>query len=210
MRTPAFPGAGDRRPPRNSWPTGVAWAVLEIRSESRADVAAVRAVHLAAFATPAEADLVDAIRAGPYALPRFSVVAVREGRVVGHALMSHAQLVHHEVERPVLVLAPLAVLPDERHRGTGTALMHECIGRADHAGEPLLLLVGHLGYYPRFGFVLAGRYGVRPPAPLSDAVLLARRLSGYRPAWRGQLRYPAFFEGVMADMERPPAPQLTI
>ncbi len=170
------------------------------------DAAAVHAVHLAAFPTAAEAELVASIRASGLYIPDFSIVAELEGRVVGHALMSHADLDHHGVRLPVLVLAPFAVHPASRGRGTGTALMHECLGRADHAGEPLVLLVGHPGYYPRFGFAPAGRYGIRPPEPMSDAVLLAKRLSGYDPTWRGQLRYPAAFEVVMDDLERPLPP----
>lgn len=180
--------------------------MLRIRSETEADASAVRAVHLAAFATAAEADLVEAIRTGARYQRRYAIVAEEQGVVVGHALMSHAELVQEGGVRPVLVLAPVAVLPAHRHRGAGTAMMHECIGRADHAGEPLVLLVGHPGYYPRFGFVPASRYGIVPPEPLPGSVLLARRLSGYDPGWRGRLRYPAPFDGVMADMERPPRP----
>lgn len=180
--------------------------MLRIRTETRRDAAAVRAVHLACFDTAAEADLVEAVRASERFLPDLSVVAETEDGVVGHALLSHADLVEEGRARPVLVLAPFAVDPQHQHRGAGTAMMHECIGRADHAGEPLILLVGHPGYYPRFGFVPAARYRVLPPEPLPEQVLLARKLTGYDPAWRGRLRYPAAFDLVMPDLQRPPRP----
>lgn len=180
--------------------------MLKIRSEREDDAAAVRGVHLAAFDTRAEADLVDTIRASRHYRPHFSIVAETGEGVVGHALLSYAELVDPAHARPVLVLAPLAVAPGSQRRGTGTALMHECIGRADHAGEPLILLVGHPGYYPRFGFTPASRYGITPPEPLPDAVFMARKLAGYDPTWRGRLRYPPAFDLVMSDLERPPAP----
>lgn len=180
--------------------------MLQIRSERQGDATGIRGVHLAAFETRAEADLVDAIRGSRHYQPRFSIVAETGDGIVGHALLSHAELVDRAHARPVLVLAPLAVVPRHQDRGAGTALMHECIGRADHAGEPLILLVGHPGYYPRFGFVPASRYGITPPEPLPDAVFMARRLAGYDPTWRGRLVYPPAFDLVMPDLERPPAP----
>ncbi|MEJ2292786.1 MAG: N-acetyltransferase [Deinococcales bacterium] len=180
--------------------------MLRIRSEAAGDVAGIRTVHRSAFATSAESELVDAIRASARFRPEYSVVAETDEGIVGHALLSHAELVAGDVARPVAVLAPIAVLPAYQYRGAGTAMMHECIGRADHAGEPLIVLVGHPGYYPRFGFVPASRYGITPPDPLPDAVFMARRLSGYDPAWRGRLVYPAAFDVVRQDLERPPGP----
>lgn len=180
--------------------------VLTIRSEAPGDAAGIRAVHLAAFDTPAEADLVERIRNSERYRPAFSILAVDDGEVVGHALLSYAELHHRDIARPVLVLAPLAVAPQRQHRGVGTALMHECIGRADHAGEPLIVLTGHPDYYPRFGFRPASRYGITPPEALPDEVFLARPLTGYQETFRGELRYPPAFDGVLADLADPPAP----
>lgn len=180
--------------------------MLRIRSERQEDASGIRRVHLASFKTAAEADLVDTIRASRHYRPRFSIVAEVGEAIVGHAMLSHAELVDGVTARPVLVLAPLAVAPPHQERGAGTAMMHECIGRADHAGEPMIVLVGHPGYYPRFGFVPASRYGITPPEPLPDAVFMARRLTGYEPSCRGRLVYPPAFDIVMPDLERPPAP----
>ena len=182
--------------------------MLRIRTEAVGDAAAIRSVHRTAFATSAEAQLVDAIRASTRYRADYSVVAEIDDGIVGHALLSHADLIAGAAVRPVAVLAPVAVLPSYRAHGAGTAMMHECIGRADHAGEPLILLVGHPGYYPRFGFVSASRYGITPPEPLPDAILLARRLSGYDPAWRGRLVYPPAFDVVRQDLERPVGPAM--
>jgi len=64
--------------------------MIEIREEQPADAPAVREVNELAFGQPAEADIVEAIRANcPEAL---SLVAVEEGAVVGHILFSLATI----------------------------------------------------------------------------------------------------------------------
>jgi len=64
--------------------------VVSVRLERAADVAAVRAIHVAAFPTDAEARLVDALREAGQAL--VSLVAEREGAILGHAIYSPVPL----------------------------------------------------------------------------------------------------------------------
>ena len=68
----------------------VAHSGMRIRSEEPTDIAKVRAVNLAAFDTPAEADLVDALRI--QATPVISLVAVVDDAIVGHILFSPVTL----------------------------------------------------------------------------------------------------------------------
>ncbi|TDU75013.1 hypothetical protein [Streptomyces sp. KS 21] len=85
-------------------------SVWRTRPETAADAAAVRSVNLAAFETPLEADLVDALRTDASWLPGLSYVAEGpEGSVTAHALLTRC-----EVDGvPALALAPVATLPDE-------------------------------------------------------------------------------------------------
>ncbi|MYR60174.1 GNAT family N-acetyltransferase, partial [Streptomyces sp. SID625] len=64
------------------------------RPETAADTAAVRGVDLAAFPTPAEADLVDALRADPTAwIDGLSLLATApDGTVTGHALLTRCHI----------------------------------------------------------------------------------------------------------------------
>lgn len=158
-----------------------------IRREAPGDAGAIRSVTAAAFArpgedVPAEAPLVDRLRADPAWIPELSLVALGpDGDVIGHLLCTRGTVtrgtgtgdaVTGDTDTgaaagpaPVLGLGPLSVRPDWQRRGVGKALMHAALGAADALGEPLVVLLGSTEYYPRFGFRLASEYGITPSTP---------------------------------------------
>ncbi|MGP4017264.1 GNAT family N-acetyltransferase [Saccharopolyspora sp. 5N708] len=163
-----------------------------IRRETPADVAAIRAVHSAAFAkttppgqVPVEVGLVDALRAGDAWLPELSLVAQRDGEIAGHVVCTRG----HVAETPVLALGPIGVPPQLQGQGVGAALMHAVLGGGDALGEPMVVLLGHLDYYPMFGFEPAETYGITPPVPDWGSHFQVRALASYRPSIRGEFRY---------------------
>ncbi|MFF5074126.1 GNAT family N-acetyltransferase [Micromonospora olivasterospora] len=170
-----------------------------IRRETGEDVAAIRAVHGAAFATadapgdvPVEVGLVDALRASDAWLPALSLVAIDpDGRVVGHVVCTRARVAGEPV---ALGLGPLGVLPAWQGRGVGSALTHAVLGAADALDEPLVVLLGHPDYYPRFGFRPAVDLGVTPPRPWGPRFFQARPLSAWRPSIRGEFAYAQPFD----------------
>jgi putative acetyltransferase len=93
-----------------------------------------------------------------------------------------------------LALGPLSVRPDWQRQGAGKALMHAVLGAADALHEPLVVLLGSTGYYPRFGFRLAGEYGITPRHPEWAEHFQVRTLTGYDPAVRGEFAYPEPFD----------------
>jgi putative acetyltransferase len=123
-----------------------------VRPEQAPDVAAVRAVNLAAFPTPAEADLVDALR--NQARPLVSLVAELDGEIVGHILFSPVTLDAQPALR-LMGLAPMAVRPSHQRRGIGAALLRAGLDRCREQGAQAVIVLGHPGYYPRFGFTPA-------------------------------------------------------
>jgi putative acetyltransferase len=167
-----------------------------VRRELAGDEAAIRAVTAAAFArpgegVPVEAPLVDWLRASPAWIPELSLVAVDpDGDVAGHVLCTRAAV----RATPVLGLGPLSVHPGRQLRGVGTALMHAVLGAADALGEPLVVLLGSTGYYPRFGFRLAAEYGITPQRPEWAQHFQARALTAYDPATRGEFAYAEPFD----------------
>ena len=175
-----------------------AWhrAGMLVRRELAGDEAAIRAVTAAAFArpgqdVPVEAPLVDWLRASSAWIPELSLVAVDPGGgVAGHVLCTRGTV----GAAGVLALGPLSVRPDLQRQGVGKALMHAVLGAADALGEPLVVLLGSTGYYPRFGFRLASEYGITPQRPEWAEHFQVRALTAYDPALRGEFAYPEPFD----------------
>ena len=61
---------------------------VNVRPETPRTLPRSPSVVAAAFGSPAEAELVDAIRASPGYVPELSLVAEVEGAVVGHVMVS--------------------------------------------------------------------------------------------------------------------------
>src|SRR5262245_65544758 len=97
-------------------------AVIEIRNETPNDCSAIREVNERAFGGPAEARLVDLLRAANKVL--ISLVALHENRVVGHILFSPVAVVGAPEKLRAVGLARRSVLPELRNRGMGWRLVH--------------------------------------------------------------------------------------
>jgi putative acetyltransferase len=108
---------------------------------------------MAAFPTPAEAELVEAlVREGDAAI---SLVAVRQGEIVGHILFSRMQVSADGRDCRALGLAPVGVLPGYQGGGIGKGLIEAALAIARATGEELVFLLGEPDYYARFGFSAA-------------------------------------------------------
>ena len=167
-------------------------AGLTIRPETGRDHEAIANVTAAAFGKQREARIVDAIRSSAGFVPELSLVAELERVVVGHVMLSYVEL--GEDSRRVLELGPMSVSPEQQRNGIGSALVEEALRRSDDRGEPLVLVLGHPTYYPRFGFRPASELGIAPPEPeIRDEVFMAVPLRAYDPSLRGRVVLPPAF-----------------
>jgi putative acetyltransferase len=160
---------------------------MEIRPETEADHAAVAAVTAAAFGQQDEARLVEAIRASDEWVPDLTLVAEDDGRIAGHVMYSYSAL--EGSDTPLLQLSPLSVVPARQNQGIGAALTRESLLLAEERGEPLVLVLGHPTYYPRFGFRPASELGLLPPNPEWEPAFMAAPLSAYDPLLRGRVTF---------------------
>jgi putative acetyltransferase len=170
---------------------------VDIRAERPGEEDLVRAINASAFARPDEALIPELIRGTDRWIEGGSLVAVDAGgRLVGHLLLSEGDLVAaNGALRRIWMVGPVAVLPEVQRRGVGSALMHAAIALATERLEPILVLLGHPTYYPRFGFESARSTGIEPPQPWSDPAWMALRL----PAWTPDLRGVAHFAPAFHD-----------
>ncbi len=118
-----------------------------VRAPKPKDFPAIHAVEAAAFGREDEALLVEAVRAEAAAL--IELVAEEEGQIVGHILFSRMTC---EPVRRMAGLAPVAVLPDAQGRGWGQVLCRAGIDELRRMGAEAVVVLGHVDYYPRFGF----------------------------------------------------------
>jgi putative acetyltransferase len=166
-----------------------------IRRECPDDIAAIRDVHRAAFASdgePMEVRLVDALRESDAWIPALSWVAELDGTVVGHVVSTRG----HVDDAPAVGLGPLGVRPELQGKGVGSALMYASIGAADALDEPLIALLGAPEYYGRFGFVAGTRCAIQPPDSNWGVHFQVRTLTAWRPSVSGTFQYAAPFSTV--------------
>ncbi|MDR1294771.1 MAG: N-acetyltransferase [Bifidobacteriaceae bacterium] len=132
-----------------------------IRDETPRDIDAITVVTEMAFrdsGLPGERTeqyVVTALReAGALTI---SLVAKDAGRIAGHSAFSPAAI--SDGTTGWYTLGPVSVLPDRQRQGIGSALIRAGLDRLRAMGANGIVLVGHPGYYPRFGFVHRGNLG---------------------------------------------------
>jgi putative acetyltransferase len=131
---------------------------LKTRIEIPADGAAIRAIHLLAFKTTQEADLVDKLRNN--AAVSLSMVVEDAGAIIAHALFSPVVLGSGAAAIHGLGLGPVGVLPHLQKKGIGTQLIKNALEKVATDGWPFVVVLGALPYYTRFGFRPAREFGV--------------------------------------------------
>jgi len=172
--------------------------VLTIRPERPEDHDAIGAVVEAAFGSPAEALLVERIRASDGYRAELALVADLDGAVVGHVMISDAELHTPDAVRRLAMLSPLAVSPAHQKEGIGGELVGTACQLAADAGEALVVLEGSPVYYGRFGFEPSSTYGIDLPIPdwaPRDASQI-RWLGEVDPTMTGNVVYSSAFDGL--------------
>jgi putative acetyltransferase len=90
---------------------------LNIRTSTQADRIEIEKIHTQAFGEekgPEIADLVNGLFDDPSAMPFLSLVAVEDGRLIGHILYTSAVLTGTGPSASIRLLAPLASFPAPR------------------------------------------------------------------------------------------------
>lgn len=125
-----------------------------IRDETPGDRAIITQVTIAAFKTleisnQTEHFIIEALRkADALAV---SLVAEWDGEVVGHIAFSPVVL--SDGTPHWYGLGPVSVIPERQRVGIGSSLIREGLARLKAMKARGCCLVGHPGYYARFGFV---------------------------------------------------------
>lgn len=158
---------------------------MEIQPETPDLRQAVRNVHLDAFPSAIEADLVERLRRDGDAL--ISLVALDGEAVVGHVMFS-------PVTAPLkaLSLGPLAVMADRQRQGIGGRLVRDGLDRARTGGWDAVFVQGDPAYYRRFGFSVADAEGFA--SPYAGPYFMVLSLGTALPVRGGRIDYARAFD----------------
>ena len=139
---------------------------ITIRQETPSDYPAVFELVRSAFKNLEHSDnqeqfLVERLRKSKNFIPELSLVAEVEGEVVGYILLTKISIVDNgQLSGKSLALAPVAVLNEYQGMGIGGKLILEAHNRARDLGYESVILLGHEGYYPKFGYQKAELFGI--------------------------------------------------
>ena len=89
-------------------------------------------------------------------------------------------------------MAPISVLPEHQRQGIGGRLIRYGLDLLRNRGEHIVIVLGHPGYYPRFGFSCEKARALESPFP-PDAFMAMELNPGALDGVSGRVRYPAAF-----------------
>lgn len=162
--------------------------ILQIREAKDSEFNEVYRIESQAFGYEKEAELVKALLNDPTAEPTLSLLAFRDESAVGHILFTSVQLINTPERVSAYILAPLAVLPGVQNQGIGGKLIERGLEILSESGGELVFVLGHPGYYPRYGFQPAGVLGFTAPYPIPDIHANAWMVQELSPGIIGSVR----------------------
>jgi predicted N-acetyltransferase YhbS len=173
--------------------------MLKLRQEKPEDHAVVEALIEAAFAgvpysDQSEHQLVRRLRKSAAFIPELSIVAEWDGKIVGHVLLSRISIKNDQQSFTSLALAPVSVLPHYQKQGVGGQLIRHAHEVAADLGYGSVVLLGHAGYYPRFGYEPAAKYNIRLPFDVPpENCMVIELIKGSLQGVSGMVQYPSEF-----------------
>ena len=158
-----------------------------IREETKDDLVHIEAIHLAAFPSADESQLVAALRKNAKTL--LSLVAVVDGRPVGHILFSPVTL-DSTTSLRLMGLAPMAVLPELQRKGIGSALVEAGLKLCRESKVGAVAVLGHPEYYPKFGFENSRKFNLKSDYDVpEDVFMIAELENGFLKNRSGTISY---------------------
>jgi putative acetyltransferase len=169
--------------------------LIRVRREEPDDIPTIYHINERAFNQPAEAYLVDALRRNGAVI--LSLVAVDDDRIVGHILFSPVVIESENARCDAVGLAPMAVLPEYQGRGIGSMLVRRGLEELRAMGHEIVVVLGHPGFYPRFGFMPSRPHGITSTWDVPDDVFMVAELrEGALARCSGVVKYRHEFDAV--------------
>jgi len=116
--------------------------IIIIREETPLDVEGIREINEAAFNQPNEGRIADRIRES--CSESLSLVAVLDGKIIGHIFFSPVEIETKSGIIKGMRLAPMAVAPNCQNQGIGSKLVNEGLKIIREGKYPFVIVWGIL------------------------------------------------------------------
>ena len=123
------------------------------------------------------------LRKGSTAIDALSFAIKDDDKLVGSIQCWPVQIAGTKL----VLVGPVAVLPECQGKGIGHRLMYASLDAAKRLGEPAMVMIGDPEYYDRFGFSAAATGGWTLPGPWEARRLLARNAGAHHLPGTGML-----------------------
>lgn len=149
---------------------------IQIRPEHPADIDDIYELNTLVFEQENEARLVDQVRQGSHFIPELSLVAYSDDKIIGYILFSRITIANGDYHHTSLGLTSMVVHPFWQKQGIGSKLIAVGLQKAAELGYTDVFVFGHEFYFPKFGFLPAARWNIRPPFEVPTEVFMALEL----------------------------------
>ncbi|OQP67322.1 hypothetical protein A3860_02925 [Niastella vici] len=150
---------------------------ISIHPEKPDDIDDVFELNKLVFGQENEARLVDHVRQGPNFIPELSLVAYSDGLLIGYILFSKVTITNGDYHYQSLGISSMVVHPVYQKRGVGAKMITFGLQKATELGYTDVFVFGHEYYFPKFGFLPAARWHIRPPFDAPAEVFMALELT---------------------------------
>lgn len=145
--------------------------MFDISIQRHKDANAIETLIDAAFGADRHHKTSYSFREGVNDVSDLRFVALQDDDLVG-TIRFWPVLIKGRSSTPALLLGPLGVAPDHQGQGIGAALIEHGLEVARDHGHEIVLLVGGLDYYGRFGFGPATARNITMPHEQPERLLV--------------------------------------
>jgi predicted N-acetyltransferase YhbS len=135
-------------------------------------------------------------------IPELDLVACEGKCIIGNVVYTRALVKDGKDEKEVLCMGPLSVLPEYQCKNVGSFLLRTSLSKARQMGFLAVIIFGDPGYYHRFGFVNAEKFGIQTSEGKNMDAFMAFDLTGKGlPGFEGRFFEDGAFRADPKDLE---------
>ena len=150
--------------------------------------------------------VIHVLRDDPAFVPELDLVMEQDGKLIGQNMFMKTMIEADDGRSiDVLTMGPIGIIPEQKRKGYGKALLDYCLEKAAQMGFGAVLFEGNIDFYKNCGFTFAREFGIRYhdlPEGEDDSFFLCRELiPGYLDGVTGVYQTPKGYYVKDEDVE---------